>query len=282
MEKKELEAIIEVDDHHPSIVKPESVSIIGVIFSFLLSLIILPIGLLPIWLSFFTVQPMEEVLILFWGKLNEVKKKPGIYWYCFIGRSTIKVSTRTQTIEIKKTTVVDLNGNPIIVSGILTFQVVDTIKAAFAVQYVNTYLEKQALAVMKKVCSRYPYESKTGHSLQRESENVSKEMIAIVQRVADRAGVKIISYDLTDLQYAPEIAQGMLVRQQAQALLDARKVVVEGATSIVTGAVAALTSSGVKLTDSDSARLVSNLLTVLCSESKVTPTLSVSSNSDGK
>jgi len=180
----------------------------------------------------------------------------------------------------KKTTVVDLNGNPIIVSGIVTFQIVDTIKAAFDVPNVNDYLEKQALAVLKKVCSRYPYESKDGHSLQRESDNVSKEMIAILQRKANMCGARIMSYDLTDLQYAPEIASGMLVRQQAQALLDARKVVVEGAVSIVTSAVQGLANSNVKLNDRDSARLISNLLAVLCSESRVSPMFSVSDNSD--
>jgi len=269
---------IDEDEHRPA--KEEPCSVVGIIFSFVLNLILLPLFLLPLWASFFTVQPKEEVLILFWGKLNTVKRKPGIYWYSFIGRSMIKVSTRTQTIDIKKTTVVDLNGNPIIVSGIVTFQIIDTIKAAFDVQNVNDYLNKQALAVLKKVCSRYPYESKDGHSLQRESDNVSKEMIAILQRKANICGAKIMSFDLTDLQYAPEIAQGMLVRQQAQALLDARKVVVDGAVNIVTGAIAGLASNGVKLNDRDHARLVSNLLAVLCSESRVAPMFSISENSN--
>jgi len=279
MDVAETESFIEVgEEHRPA--KPESCSIPGVIFTFLINLILLPIFLLPLWASFFTIQPKEEVLILFWGKLNEVKKKPGVYWYNFVGRTMIRVSTRTQTIDIKKTTVVDLNGNPIIVSGIVTFQIVDTIKAAFDVQNVNDYLEKQALAVLKKVCSRYPYESKDGHSLHRESENVSKEMIAILQRKANLAGARIMSFDLTDLQYAPEIAQGMLVRQQAQALLDARKVVVEGAISIVTSAVSGLATSGVKLSDRDSGRLISNLLAVLCSESRVSPMFSISESVD--
>jgi len=277
---KDRETFVDIDEEEHRPAKPESCSIVGVIFTFFLNLLLLPFFLLPLWASFFTVNPKEEVLILFWGRLNEVKRNPGVYWYNFIGRTMIRISTRTQTIDIKKTTVVDLNGNPIIVSGIVTFQIIDTIKAAFDVQHVNDYLEKQALAVLKKVCSRYPYESKDGHSLQRESDNVSKEMIAILQRKANMCGARVMSFDLTDLQYAPEIAQGMLVRQQAQALLDARKVVVDGAVSIVTSAVAGLASSGVKLNDRDTARLISNLLAVLCSESRVSPMFSVSDSAE--
>jgi len=281
-DKHTKETLIDMEDEEvPSLTKVESLSIIGIIFTFVINLFLLPIFLLPLWASFFTVNPKEEVLVLFWGKLSKVCKTPGVYWYNFIGRSSIKVSTRTQTIDIKKMTVVDLNGNPIIVSGIVTFQIVDSIRAAFDVDNVNAYLEKQALAVLKKVCSRYPYESKDGHSLQRESDKVGREMITILQKKAVICGAKIHSFDLTDLQYAPEIAQGMLVRQQAQALLDARKVVVDGAVGIVTGAVHSLAQTGVKLTDRDSAKLISNLLSVLCSESRVTPTFSISESVDG-
>jgi len=241
----------------------------------------LPVLLFPLWAAFFTVQPQEEALILFWGKLNKVIRSPGIGWYPLFGRSIIRISIKTQTVDIKKTTVVDANGNPIIVSGIVTYRVVNTIRAAFDVQNVSDYIERQALATLKKVCSRYPYESKDGHSLHTESENVSKEMIILLQKKADIAGVKIHSYELCDLQYAPEIAQGMLVRQQAQALLDARKVIVDGAVSIVTHAMFSLAENGVKLTDRDQTRLVSNLLAVICSESHVQPTFSISESSQG-
>ena len=84
-------------------------------------------------------------------------------------------------------------------------------------------------------------------SLQTEAEQIGIEMVAALQKKADICGAKVLSYELADLQYAPEIAQGMLVRQQAQALLDARKVIVDGAISIVTTAVSKLTESGFKL-----------------------------------
>jgi len=235
---------------------------------------------LPIWGSFFTVQPQEEALILFWGRLNSVKNQAGIHFYPWIGRSIIKISTKVQTIDIKKTTVVDANGNPIIVSGIVTYKIVNTIRAAFDVGNVPDYLERQALACLKKVCSRYPYESKDGHSLQQEQDQVAKQMIDVLQKKGDLCGAKILSYELADLQYAPEIAQGMLVRQQAQALLDARKTIVDGAVGIVTAAMYKLLECGVKLNDKEQTRLVSNLLSVICSDAKVQPMFSISESVD--
>jgi len=270
----------EVIEVLPPATEPSGCSFGGIICSVILNILLLPLMLLPIWGSFFTVQPQEEALILFWGRLNAVKKEAGVHFYPWIGRSIVKISTKVQTIDIKKTTVVDANGNPIIVSGIVTYKIVHTIRAAFDVGNVQDYLERQALACLKKVCSKYPYESKDGHSLQQEQDHVSKQMINVLQRKADLCGAKILSYELADLQYAPEIAQGMLVRQQAQALLDARKTVVDGAVGIVTTAMFKLHECGVKLSDKEQTRLVSNLLAVICSDARVQPMFSISETVD--
>lgn len=90
------------------------------------------------------------------------------------------------------------------------------------VAYYSSYIESQALAVLKRACSLYPYECRTGKSLQSESREVSALLVQLLQEKADVAGVRIVSFELADLQYAPEIAPGMLVRQQAQALIEAR------------------------------------------------------------
>jgi len=256
----------------------ESLSIGGVIITIILNILCLPMFLFPLYTSFISLKPQEEALILFWGKLNKVYKKPGLYWYNVIGRQVVRVTTKTQTIDIKKTTVVDANGNPIIVSGVATFKIVDTIKSAFDVENVNDYMNRQAMATLKKVCSKYPYESKDGISLQTEADQVSKKMTDFLQEKANICGVKVLSYELADLQYAPEIAQGMLVRQQAQALLDARKVIVDGAVSIVTSAMHKLAETGVILNERDQTRLVSNLLAVICSDARVQPQFSISEN----
>jgi len=264
------------DERDEAATKPtiaQGLGFCGLIMTIFLNLLF---GLLPLLFSFYTVQPQEEVLVLFWGSLYKVVRNPGIHWFNMIGRTLIRMSTRMQTLDIKKTTVVDANGNPIIVSGVVTFKIVDTIKAAFDVQNVNDYMERQAMATLKKVCSKYPYEAKDGVSLQTEAIVVSKEMVMALQQKAEICGVRVLSYELADLQYAPEIAQGMLVRQQAQALLDARKVIVEGAVTIVTGAMFRLGENGVKLSDKEQTRLVSNLLSVICSDARVQPMFSIS------
>jgi len=260
-------------DQRPTV--PQGCSFCGVVMTVFLNLLF---ALFPLLFSFYTVQPQEEVLILFWGRLHSVVKSSGIHWYNMVGRTIIRMSTKMQTVDIKKTTVVDANGNPIIVSGVVTFKIVDTVKAAFDVQNVNDYMERQAMATLKKVCSKYPYESKDGVSLQTEANSVAKEMVAALQLKAKLCGVRVLSYELADLQYAPEIAQGMLVRQQAQALLDARKVVVEGAVTIVTTAMHSLAENGIKLSDRELNRLVSNLLSVICSDARVQPMFSISEN----
>jgi len=267
---------LDEEEKKNNLVQAKPLSICGFILSTLLFLITLPLLLFPIFGSFLIVEPQEELLVLFWGSLNQVYRKPGIYWYLLFGRNLIKISTKTKTFDVKKTTVVDGNGNPIIISAVVTYRVVDTTRAAFAVDNVHDYLSVQALAILKKVASKYPYESKDGHSLHGEQNSVAKEMVSLLQVKADICGSKIISFELCDLQYAPEIAQGMLVRQQAQALLSARKTIVEGAVGIVSGAVLKLAENGVQLNDREQMRLTSNLLAVICSDARVMPTFSIS------
>jgi len=262
------------DPDAPSQTVLHSYSIVGAIGTFIINLLC---AFIPVLFSFFTVQPQEVVLVTFWGKLTRVYKSGGC-WFNPIGRSIYRVSTKTQNMDIKKTTVVDANGNPIIVSGVVTFKIIDPIKAAFDVEDATDYIATQGLATLKKVASRYPYESKDDHSLQKESNMVAKEMADLLQEKANICGAEILSYELCDLQYAPEIAQGMLVRQQAQALLEARKYVVAGAVGIVTSAISKLEDNNIKLQEREQATLASNLLAVICSDSRVQPMFSISEN----
>ncbi len=143
------------------------------------------------------------------------------------------------------------------------------------INYYN-YIELQAVAVLKRVCSMYPYECRTGKSLQSESREVSALLVRLLQEKSEAAGARVISYELADLQYAPEIAPGMLVRQQAHALVEARHsmlshplpsavcfpkthtclspAIVEGAVSIVTSAVTKLSENGIHLNDTQQSR----------------------------
>jgi len=155
------------DFSNPNSARVESVSIFGVIINLLFMIFIL-----PILASFYTVSPQQHALIVFMGSLADVVTTPGWHWFPAIGRTIKYIPTSTQTLDIKKTTVVDRNGNPIVVAGVVTFVLTDTIKAAFDVLDYTSYMEKQALSVLKRVCSIYPYECKTGKSLQSESGEV--------------------------------------------------------------------------------------------------------------
>jgi len=186
------------------------------------------------------------------------------------------VSTARAAIDLTHVKVADFKGNPLMVSGVVTYVVVDSRKAALDVQNVNSYIQTQAMAVLKRIASMYPYEAKEGeHSLKTEASRLRTQMVRFLQDRVNAAGVLIINFELTDLAYAPEIANAMLIRQQAEALVDARKIIVEGAVHISYGALAGLAERGVRLTKDQEAMMVTNLLCVICGDSKVTPTVNV-------
>jgi regulator of protease activity HflC (stomatin/prohibitin superfamily) len=184
--------------------------------------------------------------------------------------------TARAAIDLIHVKVADLKGNPLMVSGVVTYGVVNARKAALDVTDVKAYIQTQGLAVMKKIASMYPYEAKEGeHSLKTEASRLRSQMIALLQDRCDAAGVQIVNFELTDLAYAPEIANAMLIRQQAEAMVDARKIIVEGAVQISMGALHGLAERGVKLSKEEEAKMVSNLLVVICGDSKVQPTVNV-------
>lgn len=179
------------------------------------------------------------------------------------------ITLAIKTEHIEKVKIADANGNPLLISAVVTYRVISPVKAVLDVpDYVN-YVENQALTVMKRVASMYPYEAKPGqNSLKSEAEHVREMMVSFLQEKASLAGIEIISFDLSDLSYAPEIAQGMLVRQQAQATLDARSIIAKGAVGIATETIRDMESQGVKLTEAGKNKLVSNLVVTICGDSK--------------
>ncbi|MBI1291157.1 SPFH domain-containing protein [bacterium] len=247
----------------------------GSLLTAILSIVFFPITLLGSWI---TVHPQEEKVVLFWGKLDRVLKSPGLYFYLLFGRRVIPVTTKQQAIELHKTTVADANANPIIVAGICTFRVVDSEKAALQVEDYQSFVKSQAVAVLKQVASKYPYESPDGHGLKDEAQAVSREMVQVMSAKVASAGVEVISFELSDLSYAPEIAQAMLVRQQAQALVGARRIIVEGAVEIVKGAIEHLEQAGIPIDKGHQSRVVGNLLAIICGEAKVQPTYDIQNN----
>jgi len=132
----------------------------------------------------------------------------------------------------------------------------------------------QAHAVLKRVVSQFPYITYDGSaSLVTEQAALSIQLVSLLQEKVNVAGVHVLDFQLTDLAYSAEIAPQMLVRQTASAILDARKTIVAGAVGIVTDALAALKDNGTDVSPEQQGRLVSNLMTVLCSEKSPVPTV---------
>jgi regulator of protease activity HflC (stomatin/prohibitin superfamily) len=227
--------------------------------------------------GFFIVNPREEMVVLRFGKYVGTVAREGIRWIHPVGRSLRRIPTRDITLHIDTATVVERNGNPILISAVVVYRVEDTRKAALDVEDFKRFIEDQAGAVIKRVSAQFPYEppDKSEPCLKSENLEVSKAYMTELQRAVDPAGIRVLNVVLNDLTYAPEIAQAMLMRQQAMALIDARKTIVEGAVSIVADAVERLKAAKLEIDVAQREQLITNLLVVLCSGERAQPVLQV-------
>ncbi len=190
-----------------------------------------------------------------------------------------KLSIKVRNFETNIIKVNDLNGNPINIAAIVVWQVSETAQALFAVESYDDFVATQSEAALRHVATSHPYDSADGYiSLLGSTDEVSNELAhEVAERVA-LAGVKVIEVRISALSYAPEIAQAMLQRQQAAAVISAREQIVEGAVTMVNSAIERLEKeSVVELDEERKAHMVSNLLVVLCSESRTTPVLNAGS-----
>jgi regulator of protease activity HflC (stomatin/prohibitin superfamily) len=219
--------------------------------------------------SFKTVNVGEELVISNLGKYYGRLQNPGCFCINPCCTDYQVVSTRRNQVHLLRNTVADKNGNPLEISGIVTYMIEDTRRAALDVTDSNSFIKLQATAVLKVVASQYPYES-TDHSpsLKTEAAKIKEEMKTELQHKIRVTGATVLSFELTDLSYAAEIAQNMLARQQAEATVSARDTIVKGAVSITEGAIQGLEASGVQLTREEKAQLMGNMLVMLCADSK--------------
>jgi len=184
------------------------------------------------------------------------------------------VSVRVNNFETNVLKVNDAEGNPVEIAAIIVWQVADTAKASFAVEAYKDFVKVQAEAALRHVATSHPYDDPDGHgeSLRGSTDVVSGELAT---EVADRvrvAGVEILEVRISHLAYSPEIAQAMLQRQQASAIIAARSKIVDGAVGMVEMALQRLESQDIVVLDDErKAAMVSNLLVVLCSEAKASP-----------
>jgi len=227
------------------------------------------------------VNEREEQVLLVFGKYHDTLRQPGMHYVNPIGLEKRLVSVKRQNMDVggpsNSLKVADRDGNPVMVSGVVSFRIINSQAAALDVQNAQSFVHTQAQTVLKQIVSRYPYET-TDHSpsLKTETYEIGLELTRTLQEKVHVAGVLIESFELSDLSYAPEIAQVMLVRQQAKAMVDARQTIVDGAVGIVQTALERLAEEGTMLEEHEKAKLTTNLLTVICGENAAQPTIALS------
>ena len=243
-------------------------SIISV-FSILLAVFTLP--------GFVLVNPNGSRVLLLFGKYVGTIKKNGFYWVNpFYFKK--KISLRASNFDSERLKVNDKLGNPVMISTILVWRVTDTFKAAFDVDDYQNFVRVQTDAAVRKLASMYPYDNFADEGLDeditlRSSVNeVSEALEMEVQERLSMAGIEVLEARIGYLAYAQEIANAMLKRQQATAIVAARHKIVEGAVSMVDMALAELSKNNIiDLDEERKAAMVSNLMVVLCSDKDAAP-----------
>lgn len=214
----------------------------------------------------FIVEPRTAHVLFYWGKYSRTIDEPGLHFVIPIGLVRQIVSTRDTVLQIPLTTVVEQQGNPIQVSAVAIYRVVEPARAIIDIQGYQRFVANQASAVLKTVCAHYPYESRDPRapSLKKESDEIIEALKQNLQEQVKSAGIEVVLVRLNDLTYAPEIAQSMLLRQQAQAMVDARRTLVEGAVETTVDALERIEGSGLKLSEFTKQRLATSLTLLLC------------------
>jgi len=259
---------------------------------------------LPVWIilmtGLFTLQPNEARVLVLFGKYKGTVRESGFHWanpFYSNGPMTAgagiaapaakpgtsaprrtqgrnKISLRARTLNGDKLKVNDKRGNPIEIAAVVVWRVQDTAQALFDVDNYQSYITTQSESSLRHLASLYSYDDGEENeiTLRSNMEEVSQALRKELMERLSKAGVVVDEARLTHLAYAPEIAQAMLRRQQAEAVIAARQKIVHGAVSMVDMALKELAQKQVvQLDDERKAAMVSNLMVVLCGESEVHP-----------
>lgn len=226
-----------------------------------------------LWGGFFIVQPNQAAVLQFFGKFVGVERTSGLRWANpFYTKKT--VTLRVRNFESSKLKVNDSEGSPIEIAAVVVWQVHDSAEAVFNVDSYEDFVHVQSEAALRQTATSYPYDLHEDHkiALRSHSREINDHLKREVQERLERAGVTVVEARVSHLAYAPEIAQAMLQRQQAAAIIAARARIVEGAVTIVHMALERLAEKGVvQLDEERKAAMVSNLLVVLCGERGAQP-----------
>ena len=266
---------------------------------FVISLIYLCIGWIP-FMGLRIMKPNEAMVLTLFGKYIGTLKKEGFFFvnpFCGAvtpknasGTSNVvatistngvvtttinrKISLKTMTHNNEKQKINDQSGNPIEIGIMVTWRVVNTAKAVFNVDNFNTFLSTQADSTLRDVARCYPYDSTDDDekTLRGSSVEISEQLKKLLQERVEIAGLEVIEARITHLAYAQEIAAAMLQRQQANAVIEARQKIVDGAVGMVEMALKKLSENNVvELDDERKAQMVCNLMVVLCGNKDAQP-----------
>jgi regulator of protease activity HflC (stomatin/prohibitin superfamily) len=223
----------------------------------------------------FVVQPNEARVLVLFGKYIGSVRDSG-FWYANPFAVKRHVSLRIRNFNSEKIKVNDLHGNPIEIAAVVVWQVVDSARALFDVDHYENFVAIQSETAIRALASEYPYdvEDEEVASLRSRPQEIADRMKQQVQTRLQIAGVEVNESRISHLAYAPEIAQAMLRRQQAQAVIAARKKIVEGAVGMVQQALHTLSEQKIVTLDEEKkATMVNNLMVALVSEVQATPVI---------
>ncbi len=229
--------------------------------------------------SLAVVTPGQTSVVQFFGRYVGTVRRSGFWW---VAPLTVRrgVSVRVRNFETSHLKVNDADGNPVEIAAIVVWQVADTAKSTYAVDSYSNFVSVQAESALRHVATSHPYDDTTGTgtSLRGSTDVVSSQLAAEVAERVAIAGVEIVEVRISHLAYAQEIAQAMLRRQQANAVVAARSRIVEGAVGMVEMALSRLNEGGVVSLDEErTAAMVSNLMVVLCGDQPPSPVVNTGS-----
>ncbi|MBC7271661.1 MAG: SPFH domain-containing protein [Streptomyces sp.] len=222
-----------------------------------------------------TVAPGEARVVQLFGRYRGTIRQDGLRWVNPLTSRT-KISTRVRNHETAVLKVNDAYGNPIELAAVVVWRVEDTAQATFEVDDYIEFVSTQTEAAVRHIAIEYPYDAhdEDGLSLRGNAEEITEKLAVELHARVEAAGVQIIESRFTHLAYAPEIASAMLQRQQAGAVVAARRQIVDGAVGMVEAALARIAEQGIVELDSErKAAMVSNLMVVLCGDRSAQPVL---------
>ena len=249
-------------------------SIGGAIAAVLASVIVL-----IMWAGLFMVHPNEAKVLQLFGKYAGTVHESGLKWANPFFAKTA-VSTRVRNFESSKLKVNDSRGSPIEIAAVVVWKVFDTAEVLFEVDDYEEFVQIQSESALRNLSTTYPYEPHEGEgtALRSHPQEIAQALREEIQDRLETAGVTVIEARISHLAYAPEIANAMLRRQQASAIIAARTQIVSGAVGMVDMALNLLKDKGVvELDEERKAAMVSNLLVVLCGEEGAKPVLNTGS-----